>query len=230
MFHLHPAPIEITLDDFNLKTWYTLLLGGIVNPFGPTFFGVGATQTGRTSNPRGDLVFFSFNPFSSTAQIVGSIDGGLGGDPAGYRMLHGLFQGISSPSFVCASKHLDEASRTQVLTEWFCSFEDAAERAALTMQFIGDPWNRVTREMEMAYEEPRRGVDYTAETIPQFIAASQTLEHFDPETNAFAFAWGGAIKHVAPALASNAMRPEVGLSILALLIASCHVPKGLMGR
>lgn len=230
MIEIYEVPRDIEPEEILWDGMQTLLLGAIVNPMGPTFFGVAAMGEAASKN----LLHFSMNPFAQTVQIVGKVSHGSM-ERNDYARLHPIFQGFGCPTLFCTSSSLGESERAEVLEAWFRSFDGAANTAEMAMAYLGDPWKRVSKEMEGVFEslkptksgvldflrkKPHSGTD----AIGSFMQASGTVRHLKPELKAFLYAWNGAIEHTSPVLARDAMKLELAIELFLIFSSSCALP------
>lgn len=237
MFELYASQTETPLDGLDRRAIKTLLLGGIVNPMGPTLNVVAAV--GRFEPNRSlPLVHLMLNPFSQEAKQIGHALIGERWLPVrDFEPLTRLAFG-ACPTLVLASNLLDEEESVTITARWLASFGDARATMDSVNAHVGDPWTRVSEEMDRANAALGRGktAKWNAETArclnePEALAFARTVlsqKHCEPEIQAFLYAWKGAIDfqrdHGGGGLAQCALSPEAFQNWLLACVESCRLP------
>jgi hypothetical protein len=233
MFELFAKPLTQTLDDIDGAPLSTLLVGGIVNPFGPTLnaiAAVGEFVAGRTL----PLVQLSLNPFNQDVHQIGRAVVTERWHP---REAYGPLLAVPAgacPTLLLASNLLEEDEAIEVAAAWFGHFADAAQVRKSIAHFPGDPWKRVQQDIDSAFDganktKPASGCQPLDDQQRQQLARTLLSPgHFRPELQAFLHAWEGSISFVRDQgggrNALGAMGAESFHEWLAAILASCHIP------
>jgi hypothetical protein len=214
----------------------SLLVGGIVNPFGPTLYAVVAVGELR-SGVTVPLVQIMLNPFTQESHKVGEFTIGRIWRPA--EVVHALF-GLefgSCPSLLLPSVHLKDEESVEVHAEFLRQFEDAHDLLLRVRQHLGNPWDRVFQEIEAAtyglanladgYAGEANGDPLDEDETREFAALLLSEQHTKPELEAFLYAWNGAIEFQRDqgdaAMAESAMTLKMFLDIFGRITQSCRM-------
>lgn len=238
MFELYASQIEAPLDGLDRHALKTLLLGGIVNPMGPTLNVVAAV--GRFEpNQTLPLVHLILNPFSQELKQIGKAVIGERWSPVrDFEPLTRLAFG-ACPTLVMASDLLDEDESVTITARWLANFDDAGATMESVNAHIGDPWTRVSEEMDRANAALFRGQrdNWNAQTARclnegealTFARTVLSQKHCGSEIQAFLYAWKGAIdfqrEQGGGRLAQRALSPEVFQNWLMACVESCRIPE-----
>lgn len=238
MFELYAHQIDTPLDGLDRHTLKTLLLGGIVNPMGPTLNVVAALGRFKP-NQTLPLVHLMLNPFSQKLKEIGKAVIGERWSPVrDFQPLTRLAFG-ACPTLVLASDLLDEDEGTTITAGWLTSFDDARATMESVDAHLGDPWTRVGEDMHRAnaalvggqrdnWNAQPSGRLNEAEALT-FARTVLSHRHCEPEIQAFLYAWKGAIDfqrdHGGGGLAQCALSPEVFQNWLMACVESCRIPE-----
>jgi hypothetical protein len=235
---LFRKPRTTPLDRVLAEPATALLVGGIVNPFGPTLTAVIVPGKLKAGNKL-SVVQLMLNPFSQGAATVGQLVLGSKWRPSAIiRPLFGLPFG-SCPTLLLPSVHLDDNHSLSLHAEFLRGFEDARDVLQRVRQYLGNPWDRVSQEIregaERFVEEDRSGhqaaaADPLSEAEARELAGLLLSEqHAKPELKAFLYSWGGSIKFQReqgmPAMADAAMSLETFQDIFLRITQGCRVPE-----
>jgi hypothetical protein len=234
-------PSPASLENIAGQALTSLLISGIVNPLGPTLNAVvaaGELRAGVTV-PVVYLMLLMLNPFTQECHAVGELTVKRSWRPDGIvRTLFGLPFG-SCPTMLLPSVHLTNDLAVSLHTEFLRRFADARSILQSVRRYPGNPWDRVSREMNVAFEGAMRsatgacGQAY-AEPLNEDEArelASVLLseQHTKPELQAFLYAWDGSIKFQReqglPGQADTAMSLEAFRGIFTRIALTCRVPE-----
>lgn len=228
----HEEPKPISLDRVLGQPVTSLLVAGIVNPFGPTLTAVAALGI---PGPGAQLavVRLLLNPFSQQVEAVGELAIRKDWSPlAVISSVFHLFLASACPTLLLPSVHLDASDSIPLHAEFLRGFSDARAVLERVTQYLGNPWDRVSMEMRTATDqlgEQTAGLGGAADPEPlgdeeasEFAGLLLSRQHFKPELQAFSYAWNGSIQHIAPGLAS--MSVESFTDVLGHLVDSCAIP------
>ena len=204
----------------------TFFAVGIVNPAGPTLNAIAAVGTLEpgTTLP---LVHLMLNPVSQDLAVVGEISLAETWDaPTLFSQLFSLDYG-SCPTLVLPSVLLDDGSGISIFAEFLRTFPDARRVLEDVKQFFGNPWDRVSQEIDRSVAAMKTRGQMPKEPLTQqeAVELAQLLlseKHTRPELQAFFYAWNGSIKHFARNLAT--MSFEEFQDVFARVAASCILP------
>ena len=219
-----PSPIALNL--ITLQPATTLLVGGIVNPAGPTLnvvMAYGLWEPGATL----PVVQLMLNPVSQEVQTVGEIFIADTWRPS--TIISQLFRLPfgSCPSLLLPSVFLDQDGALTLHAEFLKEFPDARRVLEDVKTYYGNPWDRVSMELHRAsanMNKPRSGKESLKESEAMELSALLLSErHLVPELQAFMYAWKGSIEHFARGLATLGFDEFV--QMFAHLIARCRVPE-----
>lgn len=183
-----PSSFE-AIESARLDVFFGL---GIVNPAGPTFSFVAAVGEGEEGKVL-PVVNVMLNPFSQSVEEVARFTVGARWKPV--NDLEPLIQlGFGScPTLVLLSAQISEESRLSFTAKVLEAFgRGAVVVHELVSSHFGDPWTRVSAEMEGARRR-------TTSSLTQAQASKQLAQlvlqpkHMWPEMRALLFAWNGAI-------------------------------------
>jgi hypothetical protein len=179
----------------------SFLVAGIVNPFGPTLTAVvaaGELQPGATLS----VIHMMLNPFAQDAQTVGELTVGNRWQPAAIvRELFDLPFGCC-PSLLVPSAHLTVEEAVEVHAEFLRRFDGARRLLKRIKQRFGNPWDRISEEMDAVKSGNAQSVGYgsnvAAEPLDEgeareFAGLLLSKQHMVPEFQAFMDAWDGSI-------------------------------------
>jgi hypothetical protein len=228
---LYAKPRSITPDAVFDQPVTSLLVTGIVNPFGPTLTAVViAGQPARGAKfPVAEVML---NPFSQGLQAVGEIAFGEDWLPSEViSRVVGLRSGCC-PTLLLPSASLAEETSLALHAEHIRGFEGAREVYDRVKNYYGNPWDRVSEEIAAGPELMRLHAAGQRLPAPEPLGAGEAEElaglllseqHLKPELRAFFYAWAGSIQHTAPGLAS--LKPEAFATAFDHLAASCRLPE-----
>jgi hypothetical protein len=241
MFELLSTPIAQSLNDVDGQPLTTLLLGGIVNPFGPTLNVVAAI--GKFEPNRNlPLVRLMLNPFSQEVTQIGDATVAERWSPLqNFEPLLELAFG-ACPTLVLPSHLLDDEDALAITARWLAGFDDARETMDRVGAHLGDPWTRVSTEIHQgatdyvaAKLKPEQDsrlpvpLPLTEEEALTFARTVLSYKHFEPEVQAFLYAWKGSIdfqrENGSGRLALSAMSLESVQAWLTACSESCRVPE-----
>jgi hypothetical protein len=215
----------------------SLLVAGIVNPFGPTLSAVvvaGALRTGATL----PVVKLMLNPFNQAVHAVGELAvRGSWRPEAVMGQLFGLPFG-GCPTLLLPSVHLDEDRSLSVHAEFLRGFEGGREVLRAVRQYLGNPWDRVSQEIHdgaEAFVKSRTSAGHQAhdkqlneDEARELAGLLLSEEHTRLELQAFLYAWEGSLKlqreQGLPALADMGMSLRTFQGIFTRIAESCRVP------
>jgi hypothetical protein len=214
-----------------------LLVAGIVNPMGPTLTAV--IVSGKlTPGSRLRVVQLLLNPFCQEAVTVGKLTLGNKWRPSTViRPLFGLSFG-SCPTLLLPSIHVNADRSVSLHAEFLRGFEDARDVLQRVRQYLGNPWDRVSQEMNAAFAEgAKSATGVRGQGHPESLNEDEASElaslllseqHTKPELQAFLAAWDGSIQFQRqqglPATADAAMSLETFQGILMRVAQHCRVP------
>ena len=223
---LFDEPSPIALDTLTLQPATALLVGGIVNPAGPTLNVVmahGLWKPGATL----PVVQVMLNPVSQEVQTVGDIFVADTWHPS--IIISQLFRLTlgSCPSLLLPSVFLDEYGAVTLHSEFVKGFADARRVLEDVKAYYGNPWDRVSMEVGRGFAsmgKPRAETEPLSESEATELSALLLSErHMVPELQAFMSAWKGSIEHFARGLATLGL--DEFAQIFAHLIVHCRVPE-----
>jgi hypothetical protein len=200
---------EIDLHSILSEPVTSLMVTGIVNPFGPTLEAIGLlgeVEPGVTLR----LIRVMLNPFSQEALELGSVSLGQELDPASLLERFTDLTTGSCPTLLLPNAQLDASEARRVYGSILARFPDSAAVLDRVRRYYGNPWDRVSEEMRMSTEllKARLAGHGADSRRPEPLGDGEALEladlllspqHIRPEFEAFNYAWNGAISQ-APAL------------------------------
>jgi hypothetical protein len=234
---LYDKPRRVSLDRVLAESATALLVAGIVNPMGPTLTAVVVPGTLKPGNklPVAQLML---NPFSQEVVTVGELVLGNKWRPSSVirRLFRLSFGGC--PTLLLPSIHLEDDRSISLHAEFLRGFEDARYVLERVRQYFGNPWDRVSQEMNAAFEgiaKPAAGARGQAhaeqlneDEARELAGLLLSEEHTKPELQAFRDAWKGSIKFQReqglPAMADAAMSLETFHEVFTRIAQSCLVP------
>lgn len=223
---LFDEPSPIALNTITLQPATTLLVGGIINPAGPTLNVVmahGLWEPGATL----PVVQLMLNPVSQEVQTVGEIFIADTWRPS--TIISQLFRLPfgSCPSLLLPSVFLDQDGAVTLHAEFLKGFPDARRVLEDVKTYYGNPWDRVSMELHRAsanMNKPRSGKESLKESEAMELSALLLSErHLVPELQAFMYAWKGSIEHFARGLATLGFDEFV--QMFAHLTVNCQIPE-----
>jgi hypothetical protein len=231
---LFRKPRSTPLDRVLAEPATALLVAGIVNPMGPTLTAVIVPGKLKAGNKL-SVVQLMLNPFSQEAATVGQLVLGSKWRPSAIiRPLFRLSFG-SCPTLLLPSVHLDDNHSLSLHAEFLRGFEDARDVLQRVRQYLGNPWDRVSQEMNSAFAgvggsaAGARPGPLNEEEARELAGLLLSEQHAAPELQAFLYAWGGSIKFQReqglPAMADAAMSLEAFQGIFMRFAQSCRVPE-----
>ena len=182
-----PATFE-DVEDAELEVFFAL---GIVNPRGPTLTYLAAVGSPSYGVSR-QVVFVMLNPFKQIIEQVGRFTIGEDFNPGlldpFYKMTFG-----SCPTLILLDKYSDEAQRLRLATRLLTNFDEVNVdlTCAYVESFFGDPWRRVSKEMEGWLSDGGKASAFSAKRLS---ALAMQSEHIWPEIEALLFSWKGSIE------------------------------------
>jgi hypothetical protein len=187
------------------------------------------------------LVRVMLNPFSQEAEQIGdAVFAGRWSPVQDFEPLLRLAAG-ACPTLVLPSSLLDEDDALTITARWLATFDDARKTMDSVGAHFGDPWTRVGEEVEQATAElvatlkPEGDLKLpslrplSSEEARAFARSVLSHKHFEPEIQAFFYAWKGSInfqlENGGGRLAHGAMSPESFRTWLIASVQSCRVPE-----
>jgi hypothetical protein len=200
-----PKAEPVPVDDLVAGRHDLLLIVAIVNPLGPTVYGLDVLQ--RQGRPRPELVSFSLNPFDVTvlahataapdttraqlAQAVTEDGGGFGVLAAG------------PPTLIFPNAQIDEAFR-QVLRYKLATTPNLFQMLDRLRRYPLRSYDRIMEEMDGAAAtltprgagQPTRAPSrpLNPAELTEYVGILSSPEHMRDELGSFAQAWQGAIQ------------------------------------
>jgi hypothetical protein len=231
---LFRKPRSTPLDRVLAEPATALLVVGIVNPMGPTLTAVIVPGKLKAGNKL-SVIQLMLNPFSQEAATVGQLVLGSKWRPSAIiRPLFGLPFG-SCPTLLLPSIHLDANHSLSLHAEFLQGFEDARDVLQRVSQYLGNPWDRVSQEMNSAFagvEKSAGGARFAplnGDEATELAGLLLSEQHAKPELQSFLYAWGGSIKfrreQGLPAMADAAMSLETFQDIFLRITHGCRVPE-----
>jgi hypothetical protein len=224
---LFDEPLPIQLNTVTEKPATALLVGGIVNPFGPTLNVVmahGTWEAGETL----PVLRVMLNPFTQQVETVGEISVAETWVPS--VVISQLFQLPfgSCPTLLLPSVFFDHDSAVRFHAKFLKTFSDSRRVFDDVKKHFGDPWERVSTEMQRSVESLRKSNDDRKKPLndteaTELAALLLSTHHLAPELQAFMFAWKGSIDHVGGSLESLGF--DEFMQMFPHLIALCRVPQ-----
>lgn len=223
---LFDRPSPIALRTLRAKPATALLVGGIVNPAGPTLDVVmahGLWEPGATL----PVVQVMLNPVSQEIQKVGEIFVAETWHPS--TIISQLFRLSfgSCPTLLLPSVFLDDEGAVTLHAEFLKLFADARRVLQDVKAYYGNPWDRVSMEIHRGFESTKRPggpkESLSEAEATELSALLLSERHQAPELQALMFAWKGSIEHFARGLATLGL--DEFMEMLAHLTARCHVPQ-----
>jgi hypothetical protein len=197
MFRLYEESIPLSLEDIVGQSLTSLLVVGVVNPFGPTLTVVavvGQFEAGRML----PVVYLMLNPFAQECTQVGETVISDTWQPL--RDLQPLLDLPfgSCPSLVLASSYLEEEDSIALYAEFLRHFSNARRVFERVRKYPGDPWKRVQAEVQGAFGNLKKaipGLSVECDEEPlsddeavEFASLLLSDQHLLPELQAFFFA------------------------------------------
>jgi hypothetical protein len=209
----------------------SLIVTGIVNPFGPTLEAIGLlgeVQPQRTL----PLVRIILNPFSQEAFELGSIALGQTFNPGFLVERLAAFTTGSCPTLLLPSAHLDASAARRAYAPILAQFQDSRGVLDRLRRYYRNPWDRVSEEIRLSTQllKAKLGGQEAESHRPEPLGDAEALEladlllspqHIRPELEVFNYAWNGAISQ-APAL--PAMSLQQYLMFFFHVTDTCVVP------
>jgi hypothetical protein len=222
---------EIDLQSILSQPVTTLMVTGIVNPFGPTLEAIGLLgQVEPRRTP--PLVRIILNPFSQEAFELGSIALGETFNTGFLVERLAAFTTGSCPTLLLPSAHLDASAARRAYAPILAQFQDSRGVLDRLRRYYRNPWDRVSEEMRLSTQllKAKLGGQEAESHRPEPLGDAEALEladlllspqHIRPELEAFHYAWNGAISQ-APAL--PAMSLQQYLMFFFHVTDTCVVP------
>lgn len=224
--HLYENPRAVQLEWLTTQHVTALFAAGIVNPAGPTMNAVVAAGTFKAGMAL-PVVQLMLNPVSQEVEAVGEISIAETWHPSlVFPPLFNLRYG-SCPTLLLASQLLEDGIGVPIYAKFLRKFVDARRVLDDVKQYIGNPWDRVSMEMQRSIEalkksarEPKAPLsEIESMELAQLLLSEQ---HMKPELQAFFFAWKGSIEHFAHGLATMSLEEFQG--VFAHITATCRLP------
>lgn len=181
-----------------------ILIGGIVNPFGPTLTVIALANDSTTAPPA--LVWASLNPFHSTVRVVGYLRPGemaasLLDQISEELGARGVFAG-GTPSFFLQDGILNAPERRRICHSLITGCSDLPALYDRLRRFPMNPWDRVTEEVSAAFDSASATSNVASSaTDPLKEGELQALldilldvNHGQHELSAFSYAWKQSIE------------------------------------
>ncbi len=226
---------EIPLGHAGKTGFTTLIVAGIVNPFGPTL-NVIAADGAFDSGGRMPILQMMLNPFTQSCQVVGEVEVGEQWAPVVDLASFFTLSFGACPTLLIPSLYLDSEAAEEFHARFLTEFDDGGAVLAKVRKHPGNPWNRLQEEVSAAGDMliRRRGgppVNSGSKRLSLLeageLARMQLLaENLGAEIAAFLFAWKGAIdfQNESP-LSRSAMSYEDFVGLFSELIMTCRIPQ-----
>lgn len=227
-----PEPLE--LDDILSSEITTLLVSGIVNPFGPTLNAIVAIGPFKISSMVG-IVHLTLNPFQQTILKVADLIIGQKLNTGETIRKFFDFNFGACPSIVLLSKRVKVEKKNELIADFLANFVDGRETFNRIKEYFGNPWDRVSKEMNQAFEPPKKPsffgklfggskkqTNLETDELMEFAELLNSPEHIEPELKAFFYGWSGSIEHIAPGLAT--LKSEAIQQIFLTLALTLDLP------
>ena len=234
-FSVHNDYRELPLNEVGANGVHTLLVTGIINPFGPTLNALvldGEMDPGSTL----PILHLVLNPFSQSATEVGL---------AALEERWDLMEQVpkffnldlgSCPTLLLPSSYLDAEEVEELYARLLVTFQDGSSVNDKVRAFPGDPWNRVQQDVgELStlishiQSEDKQSLEFEKLSFEDAKLLSATLlkpENIKVELKAFLTAWQGAITFQGDGpMATDAMAFEDFLQYFAVIALSCDLPE-----
>ncbi len=208
MISLLPAHKTVHFTVKSPPSLVTYFAGGIVDPCGPTLVAV-ARDRQAGSDGHSPVYQFNTNPFGQGYWQVATYRQG-GDSEADIRALRPVLADECCPTLMYAPAMIEWNRAPHVLAGWIEGFRDSARTLARVEAFCGDPWNRVSSEIEAAVAGPGAPTQRGPCGPDRALRLGNLLlsqEHQEPERLAFCAAWAGSIEHAGP-IARALLRPK----------------------
>lgn len=184
------------------SNFMTLLTGVIVNPFGPTISGF---LVQNENEHEGNIIQFMMNPFNKSIKKIGycnmentkeTLDDMV--------MLMSKNELNSCPTIIACSKLFSENEANLYSALWVSMFSDSKQTYSRVKKFYGDPWTRISMEINSVFEKPsifekifkRNNSKLDFESSKKYISMIMQNKHFNEEIKALFIAWNGAINEM----------------------------------
>jgi len=222
-----------------------LLAWALVNPYGPTFAGLGARERDAGGS---SLVVFSLNPFQQDVRVVEQSEspalGAWTGESLGRKLDELDLVPAGVPTLLVVGPGVAESEARHVFRHILAQQASLSRALDLLVRFPGDPVNRISEGVSQGFEDAMQGlskrrtagtrsVPSASEDIQRFLEIARQGKHILEEVKALAIAWQGAIDFQARAgagvLAKNALKTDIFLPILIKFVASDPACASLAG-
>jgi hypothetical protein len=229
---IHPAPSDADLDLVLSQPVSPLLITGIINPFGPTITAF-VIAGDLEASARLPIVRLVLHPFQPSVESVGEVTlGEAGGFPsAAIRPILSLISG-SCPTLMLCHRGLPGDFVVQLYSDCLGRFPDRGVVLDRVREYYGDPWSRVSAEVQSGIERiARRTQAATHDSAPRPLDAGSSDElaellmsdeHTGPELQACADAWRGAIEN--RPTDRSAVSLQAFQRIFAHVASNCRLP------
>jgi len=228
---LYDEPRPMPPDRVMAEQAHALLVYGIVNPFGPTLtsvMGVGELKPGETL----PVVELMLNPFSQEVQAVGELAAGQEWQPPDViRSLFSLSSG-NCPSLLLPTAYLEADDAASVHADFLRGFSDARCVLSRVKRYLGNPWDRISEEMEGATNalaalaeggtREAGGQPLNDDEAKELAGLLLSEEHTKAELQAFFAAWSGSIEQLGAGLPAMSLENFVG--VFGHLASTCRLP------
>lgn len=236
MFKLIEKPVELPLSDIRENPLTSLLVAGLVNPFGPTLNAVAVVGELRPGEIL-PVAHIMLNPFSQAVEHIGEllIDE-TRSELGDLKRVFGVFP-AACPSLILACSRMEPEEFILLYSDFLGQFADARTVFDRIQRNLGDPWTRVQQETDSAFKVKDRVGDcdtisaLTKEEAVEFASLLLSEQHLDPEISAFCRAWGGSIefqeKNGGGTLSANAMSLKTFADYFSRIVSKCVLPRRL---
>lgn len=204
MLTLLPSPQPVTLADFTAGQHDLLLIVAVVNPFGPTVYGLDVVQ--RPGQSSRELVSFSLNPFSVTTAVQARVAAGASRAQLAQAAIDsGKDFGVlnaAAPTLVLPNIHIDD-SFVKVLIYKLSRNADAFRSLDRLRRYPLRSYDRIMEEVDAGLanitggassDRPAPSRPITPGELAEYADTLLTPAHMRDELESFVMAWQGAIE------------------------------------
>ena len=228
-------PETMELEEVISQNMTPFLVTGIVNPFGPTLNTVVALGTFKAGGML-SVVHMMLNPFQQKVEKIAELvlDTKLD-STAIISSLFGLNYG-SCPTLILLGSRVPEEKVVSVMADFIGTFSDNRGVLERVKEFHGNPWDRVSKEIAQPLEglkkpksflgklfgKDKKPTSLNSAELEELAELLVVDEHVAPEIKALFYSWGGAIKHMAPGMAT--LLEDKFRDIFFRLASNTHLP------